>query len=77
MHIKDGEVSSFSYGMGMLFTYGYGVMEFVEKTLKSDDYQQILKDSLLHTIKEQYPEANTIFSKIWRHTINRKVLKNG
>ena len=53
MHTKDGEVSSFSYGMWC--------MKFVEKTLKSDDYQQILKDGLLPTIEEQNPEANDIF----------------
>ena len=26
--------------------------------MKSDDYQQILKDGLFPTIEEQYPEAN-------------------
>ena len=45
MHTKDGVVSIFSYGMGCV--------KFVEKTLKSDDYQQILKDGLLPTIEEQ------------------------
>ena len=29
---------------------GMGCMKFIEKTLKSDDYQQILKDGLLPTI---------------------------
>ena len=38
-------------------------VKFVEKTLKSDDYQSILKDGLLPTIKEQYPEANAIFQQ--------------
>ena len=55
MHIKDGEVSSFSYGMEC--------MKFVEKTLKLDDYQQILKDGLIPTIEEQYPQANAIFQQ--------------
>jgi len=38
-------------------------MKFVEKTLKSDDYQHILKDGLLSTIEEQYPGANAIFEQ--------------
>jgi len=38
-------------------------MKFVEKILKSDDYQQILKEGLLFTIEEQYPEANAIFQQ--------------
>ena len=40
-----------------------GCMKFVEKTLKSDEYQQILKDCIFHTIVEQYPEANAIFQQ--------------
>jgi len=40
-----------------------GCIKFVEKTFKSDEYQQILKDGLLSTIEEQYPEANTIFQQ--------------
>jgi len=54
MHTKHGEVSNFSYCMGC--------KKFVEKTLKSDD-QKILKDGLLTTIKEQYPEENAIFQQ--------------
>jgi len=42
---------------------GMGCMKFVEKTLKSDDYQQILKDGLLPTVEEQYPQANAIFQQ--------------
>ena len=73
MHTKDGEVSSFSYGMGY--------MKCIEKTLKSDDYQQILKDGLLPTIEEQYPEANAIFhqdksksTKKWLNKRNIEIL---
>ena len=40
-----------------------GCMKFVEKTLKSDDYQKILKAGLLPTIEKQYPEANAIFQQ--------------
>ena len=55
-----------------------GCMKFVEKTLKSDDYQHILKDGLPPTIEEQYPESNAIFQqKIWCYAIDRKVPKNG
>ena len=42
---------------------GMGCVNFVEKTLKLDDYQQILKNSLLPTIEEQYPESNAIFQQ--------------
>ena len=42
---------------------GMGYMKFVQKTLNSDDYQQILKDGLLPTIKKQYLEANAIFQQ--------------
>jgi len=46
------------------FSYtGMGCMKFVEKTLKSDDYQQILKDAIPPTIEEQYPEENAIFQQ--------------
>ena len=55
MHTKDGEVSSFSYGMGC--------MKFVEKTLKADYYKQMLKNGLLPTIEDQYLEANDIFQQ--------------
>ena len=34
MHTKDGEVSSFSYGMEMIFTYGYGVHEICWENLE-------------------------------------------
>ena len=61
MHTKDGEASNFSYGKGCFSHMGKGCMKFVEKTLKSDNYQQILKDGLLPIIEEQYPEANAIF----------------
>jgi len=54
---------------------GMRCVNFVEKTLKSDDYQQILKDSLLPTIEEQYPGANAIFQQDL--ATNRKVPKNG
>jgi len=63
MHAKDGEVSSFSYGMGCFSHTSIGFMKFVKKTLKSDDYQQILKDGLLPTIEKHYPKANAIFQQ--------------
>ena len=56
---------------------GMGCMKFVEKTLKSNDYQQILKDDLLPTMKNSIPRRMLFFSKIWRNAINRKVPKNG
>ena len=44
------------------FSYtGMVCMKFVKKILKSDDYQQILKDGPLHTIEEQYPGAKSVF----------------
>jgi len=67
MHIKDGEISSFSYGMGC--------MKFVEKTLKSDDYEKILKYGLLPTIEEQYHQANAIFRQDFAPCHKSKITK--
>ena len=39
---------------------GMGCMKFIEKTLKSDDFQQVLKDGLLHAIEEH---SNAIFQQ--------------
>ena len=56
---------------------GIGCIKFVEKNLKSDDYQQILKDGLLSTIEEQYPDANAIFQQDLAPCHKSKSTKNG
>jgi len=56
---------------------GIGCMKFVDKTLKSDECQQILKDGLLPTIEEQYLEANAIFQKDLAPCHKSKSNKNG
>jgi len=60
---KDGEVSRFSYSMGMLFTYGYGVHEICWENLEVRWLPADIKGRLFPTIEEHYSEANAIFQQ--------------
>jgi len=63
--------------LGCFSHMGMRCMKFVEKTLKSDDYLQILKNGILLTIEKQYPEADAIFQQDLALYHKLKSIKNG
>ena len=63
--------------LGCFSRTGMWCMKFVEKTLKSDDYLQILKNGILLTIEKQYPEADAIFQQDLALYHKLKSIKNG